>query len=128
MSVLTSVIENYLKTHENTMLGFKTYLKLTEIPLAERWENYLLLERMLPIDQYGQINDLPEMKNLSDFDSMYDTDRYSTNYYSDVIDAFEELDDIEFKDVNLDNLKEQMLATGFGGYVYDWWVFSHCSC
>lgn len=115
-----SVIEDYLKNHENVILGFKMYLKNKDVPLAERWENYLLLEKLLSIDPYGQLNNFPEMKEFSDFDNIYDTDRYTTNYYSDVIEAFEELDDKNFKDVNLDNLKEQILEAGFGGYIYDW--------
>ena len=120
MATITELIEIYLKNHEDAILGFKIYLKNNEVPLAERWEHYLLIEKLLSIEPYGQLRDFPEMKEFSDFEDMYDTDRYTTNYYSDVIEAFEELDDKNFKDVNLDNLKEQMLATGFGGYVYDW--------
>lgn len=92
----------------------KSKLKDKSIPLEERWECYLKVEEYLEIDNF--YISIPDMdgEEITYYDHLY-CDKYATKQCSIIV---ENLEDYSEEAVN--NLKEHLLQTGYGGCINDW--------
>lgn len=107
-------------------------LKNKDIPLEERWKVYCSVERYLPLhDYYGTdvVNEF--LKDISFYDDLY-TERHTTVYYTYLLERLgddlgedEDNEECEYPtklrfDINTADIKEAILQSGQGGFVYDW--------
>lgn len=119
---------------ENAKLPFAEYIKDQSIPLAERWEVFCLApSEMKTHENYG-----PDFQSLPDDFIMYEgpihMDRGNTMKTTTMVSDIEEaLSDIAnddyfgadwhlecFSQVNLDEVKEEILQKNLGSFDYDW--------
>lgn len=103
---------------------FATYVKDTRLPLSERWDAFATANDALKNHStYG-----PSFDCLPDDFIMYggsiDMDRYQTMGTYDLVEQIEEgrdCDDHEdFHKVDVNALKEEILAANIGSFTYDW--------
>ena len=104
----------------------KEYIQDKEIPLKDRWDifnfgGYLLL----PI--HGCTISFKELERTGNdcYYDMFYIDRYSTTTFIKLIEYINENlkeneDDSPFIDIDLDALKEEMLASEHSGWIEDW--------
>lgn len=129
------------RLHEKQMFDteFKTYIKDKSIPLEERWDNFkFAVENKIFVNINGWVIHLKTLESSRNF-SWYDdfgVEKYETVKFERVVervsDNLEEiLEDPDYSEDFRDNypiitreelnqLKEEILATGYSGFVMDW--------
>ena len=89
----------------------------SEEPLTERWNIYLMIEDTLKLDScYANIH-ISGAPEMTYYDDLY-TDRYGTITHSNIIECI--TDGAKWSAVQIDELKERFLQTGYGGCINDW--------
>ena len=129
------------RLHEKQMFDteFKAFIKDQSISLEERWDLFkFACENNLFVNIksfYPTIKILESNRNFSWYDTYY-IERYSTVEFPNIVEiASDNLKEIledpdyseDFRDnypiitrEELSQLKEEILATGYSGFVYDW--------
>lgn len=117
---------------------FKAFIKDKKFPLEERWDLFkFACENNLFVNIkscYPQIKILERTNNFTWYDYFY-VEKYQTVYFPQVIqdlsdrlessldpeNEYGNIDDCLLKSQEeIDELKEEILATGYSGFVYDW--------
>jgi hypothetical protein len=119
---------------ERAVKGFcKNTLANKDIDLETRWASYLAVEKFLPIDpySYGFIDKLSWQSPYDDLGM----DRYQTRSFSQVWEMIQEnlADMINYEETDtyfdqyrkltaeqMNDWREAVLASGFGGFTNDW--------
>jgi hypothetical protein len=127
--------------HEKQMFEteFKAFIKDKKFPLDERWDLFkFACENNLFVkieSSYSHIRILESNHNSNWYDTFY-IERYTTVEFTNIVEEVSEtLEEIlEYPDYSEDSrdyypirtreelveLKEEILATGYSGFVYDW--------
>lgn len=127
--------------HEKQMFEteFKAFIKDQSIPLEERWDLFKFAcenELFVNIKScYPTIKILESNHNFNWYDTFY-IERYTTVEFTNIVERVSEnleeiLEDPDYSEDFRDNypiitreelveLKEEILATGYSGFVYDW--------
>lgn len=91
------------------------YLKNKNLPLEDRWNLFVENKNLFPIDNY-----IMHFKELdSNNIDYYDDFGYEKYQLVPLVELIESLDD-GWPDVNLNNLKEEILEKGYSGFIVDW--------
>lgn len=113
---LNEQISKFLKLDKDLKDYLITYFKNKSISLEDRWITFKRIGKILPIKPwYVNLKELDD-NNLEWYDD-FGYDRYRTVEFLEVVETIEENDNM---DVNLDELKEQILETGCFGFNNDW--------
>lgn len=128
------------RLHEKQMFEteFKSYIKDKKFPLDERWDNFkFACENNIFVNINSCGGDSKILDSYSTF-TWYDwfgVNRGNTVIYTDIIEHLEydlgKALDVTYKykqidtcllksQKEIDELKEEILATGYSGFIYDW--------
>lgn len=95
---------------------FKVYIANKDIPLEERWRVYCLavdggifISKSIWIITLKTIGEWPENK----------FQRYESVFLNSIVEGYEDEIDLH-PHINLDELKEEILQTGYSHFIYDW--------
>jgi hypothetical protein len=117
-------IEAYARELANFKTDFKTYIADKSLPLEQRWNDFeFAVEKDIFVDVKSYYWDSPTLTALG-FDSYYDDfnlERYSTMTFTDMIEHLgPAYKDEPVSEENINIIKEEMLASGYSGFEYDW--------
>lgn len=128
MTNLASEIQKLKETKAEVANNFAEYIKDKEIPLETRWTAFIENGDILPVELYGD----GYLDWLSDNMTMYDdfyVDRGQTYLYSDMWERLTEIlydgaknmiAENNITQETVDEWREKVLASGYGGFEYDW--------
>jgi hypothetical protein len=118
-------LSTYMNANKEIIKITTEVLKDKSIPLDSRWEMYIVIQPLLPI--YSWVITLKsieeKVKNFTWYDDMY-LGRYEVQEFD--VDFFQSIEEkIEEKEggwgeVSMDELKEEILQLGIGGFENDW--------
>lgn len=95
------------------------YIQDSELPLDQRWDIFTQIHEFLPSSDW-HISFESLGTDWSWYDNMY-VDRYQTVTLVELADRVRYRHDCnEWDHINLDDLKEEILATGFGRFINNW--------
>lgn len=98
------------------------YIADQQYPLEQRWRIYYLACKASLLDLDSYITHIPALNNVSWYDDFY-KDRYATVEWTDIVEQLDNTDDSSelypYK-LNLNTIKEQILAQGKAGFINDW--------
>jgi hypothetical protein len=86
-------------------------------PLQIRWDAYAQIQPHLKIQSYTWHSDL--LGDISWYDD-FNLERYSIMPFDNLVERVEEKNTDDGWDINIDALKEEIIATGLGGFEEDW--------
>lgn len=93
-----------------------TYLKNKNLPLEDRWKLFVENKNLFPIHSWIlHFKDLD--KNHIEYYDDFGYERYRTIEFDELVNCIEEG---TYDNVNLNNLKEEMLLSGVSGFIFDW--------
>jgi hypothetical protein len=107
-----------VETFEESLNYYKGYLKATNLySLEDRWKFYIRILKYLPKNYiYMDFKSLEKIREVSWYDDFF-LDRYAV---MDLDDRFIERALEEFPEVNIDELKEEILQSGYSSFENDW--------
>lgn len=106
---------------DSILNNIKGILKDESIPVDDRWDFYIKVEQDLPI--YSSYFDVDldiggERKEVSYYEDLY-CDRYQTISFSKIINTLMYVYNNHPKEA-IDDLKNRILISGYGGCINDW--------
>jgi hypothetical protein len=116
------------RLHEKQMFDteFKAFIKDKSIPLQERWDLFKFAcenNLFVNISCWVYHSKLLERTNNFTWYDYFDYERYQTIYFTQVVDhraTSLTLGQLLKSQEEINELKEEILASGYSGFVYDW--------
>ena len=91
------------------------YLKNKNLPLESRWNLFVENKNLFPVHEW-----VLHFKELDSNNIEYYDDFGYEKHQNVPLDELVYLTDDGWTDVNLDNLKEEILETGYSAFIFDW--------
>ena len=96
-------------------------IKDTDVSLEERWQIYLLIQPYLKTDScYWSPKSIEKNHEISWFDDFYLEKEETLQLDDDFIERVENKVDENDWDVDINELKEEIMAYGYGSFENDW--------
>lgn len=120
---MIETIVEFNKQIADLRVKFEAYIADQSIPLEDRWDAFVTAPQSLKDFDYY----MPQFKSLPEDFIMYDgpihMDRHQTMDTDDLVDNVQVLKDCNYEcyqGINIDALKEEILALNLGSFTYDW--------
>ena len=121
-NVINKMIDIFAEQRSKLQEYIKLYIKDTSYALDDRWSVYVAACQSNILDYHQWITNLPAFNDVSWYEDFY-KERHQTVKWIDVIESIEDSDENVARNIykqNIDEIKEQILASGEAGFENDW--------